>query len=495
MDSENLLYKTAELIRDAAGCYYFICLQCGKDFENLDDIVEHIEKYFYEPPDDNDELLSPMTINESDWMASDGDVEPVAVSNIKKESFEEYEDYKLSIPEMYQEDNETTIFRPIHCPLCPQTSSIMDVSLESHLMKVHNRTKNHAKIYECKICGRNSFTRSYDLERHQLTHVQYVDTSAGATLDRSVNLKRKRNGDSSASSSVLLNFRNQSDHKPNIVSHSAKVSFAKNRTTSKRYMPANELIMKPPLKEIKPLDRIDNETLAKRSIKGKTLNYCSICQAPCSKNETLASHLIRVHHRNKLYAKVYECKICGKNSFTRPYDLRRHELIHLVKGRKNSEATLPNKIFKTEPKTDDKASITLVPSTPPITKKPETNSVTELAKISTQKQRTSQPKSAENYLCAICNEKFDSCFDVTMHLKFVHNEKRIYKCSYSNCTAGSFSDSFFLHRHELSHSVHYGNVVGDVKNRTKCVFCRRSINKKWNLLKHEKRHLVEMSQQ
>lgn len=503
MDSENLLYKTAELVRDATGCYYFICLQCGKDFENLDDIVDHIEKYFYESADDNNvDLLSPMTINpinESDWTTNDDDVE-TTVTNIKKESFEEYEDYKLSIPQMYQEDNEPARRDPIHCPLCSKTLSKREISLESHLMKVHQRSRKDAKIYECKICGRNTFTRSYDLDRHQLIHTRYAaasSTAESARYNQSENLKRKRDGDSNENS-VLFNILNQSIKNPmgqtlqkSNVGHSANVSFVKRRKDTKSYMPINQHNVHPTTQQhAKRVEGNGNETFINSTIKGKTSSYCAICQSACSKNETLESHLMRVHRRNKQYAKVYQCKLCGKNTFTRPYDLRRHELTHLVKSRKHHKASLPNKFVKTEPKTDNKANfIPPVPLTRPL---PETQSVSKVKQSASPIQATSPEKNS--FLCAICNQKFESCLDVTMHLKFVHNQKRIYKCSHQNCAAGSFADSFFLHRHELSHSVHYDKVVGDIKNRVKCVFCRRNFSKKWNLLKHEKRHLVEMSQ-
>lgn len=523
MDPENPIYKTAELVRDAVGCYYFICLQCGKDFENLDDTVEHIEKYFYEPTDDNStvDLLTPMTINESDWMATDGDVETV-VANIKKESFEEYEDYKLSIPQMQQVVNEPAKNEPIFCPLCSTTLSLEEISLESHLMKVHHRSRNHAKIYECKICGRNTFTRSYDLERHELIHARYVDElDQTSMLSGSEYLRPKRKA-ARNENSVLFNILNQSDkesiaetfEKPNIQHHHRHSTSSVQSRGVKRYMPVNDLAVerthkqakpmeqaKPleqekPLEQAKPLEVIDNEKMvASRQTKANTSNYCSICQATCSKNETLESHLIRVHRRNKQYAKVYECDVCGKNTFTRPYDLRRHELIHLARSRQDGDgtATVPNKVIKTEPKTDDKVVISPVPLTRPLTIKPEAKSVTE-GKPTGTKIRTTNPQK-NGVLCAVCNEKFDSYFDVTMHLKFAHNHKKVYKCSHLNCNADSFSNSFLLHRHEISHSVHYPNIVGNNQNRMKCIFCRRSFNKKWNLLKHEKRHLLEMSQQ
>lgn len=481
MDLENPIYKTAELVRDNLGCYYFICLQCGKDFENLDDTVEHIEKYFYEPSDDNNvDLLTPMTITESNWMANDADVETVVVANIKKESFEEYEDYKLSIPQMHEDDDAPTTNEPINCPLCSTTLSHTEISLESHLMRVHHRSKSHAKIYECKICGRNTFTRSYDLERHELIHCRYVDASAesSSTVNASENFRPKSNGHRN-DSSVLLTILSQHDQesvaetleKPN-MNHSTSST----DSVVKRYMPIKEITVESSDKQTKPLD---------------ASNYCSICQATCSENETLELHLIRVHRRHKQYAKVYECNVCGKNSFTRPYDLRRHELIHSTEGRKDRKVSSPNKIVKSEPKTDDKAVMLPVPVTrPQLTIKSETKS--EVKKNSTQMQTTHPPDNG--ILCTVCNEKFDSYFDVTMHLKFAHNQKKSYKCSYPNCSADSFSNSFLLHRHEITHSVHYRNIVGNNQNRMKCIFCRRSFNKKWNLLKHEQRHLLEMSQ-
>lgn len=502
--SENPLqvFKTAELVRDTLGCYYFICLQCGKDFENLDDTVDHIEKYFYEPSDDNSvDLLTPMTINESDWMVNDGveDVETV-VGNIKKESFEEYEDYQLSIPQTSHEDNQPAENVSSHCPLCPELSFITE-SLESHLMKVHHRSRSHAKIYECEICGRNTFTRSYDLERHSLIHVRNVDTEIDVstqplTLITSENVKPRRNGDRNEST-VKCNNLSQSDNE--LIAEPLEILEVNLSTNVSSHVKSNrarkrikEINVEPSLKKTKAQEEIANDVLASPSLKGKTTSYCSICKATCSKNETLESHLIRVHHRHKHYAKVYECDICGKNSFTRPYDLRRHELIHLAAGRKNRKPTLPTKVFKTEPKTENKTTIIPVPSTTtPLTIKSERKS--EVKKIANEFQATN-PKE-NGVLCAVCNEKFESYLDVTMHLKFAHNQKRIYKCSHPNCKADSFSNSFLLHRHEISHSVHYRNVVGINQNRSKCVFCGRGFNKKWNLLKHEKRHLLDMSQQ
>ncbi len=513
MDSEGTLYKTAELVRDAVGCYYFICLQCGKDFENLEDTVLHIEKYFYEPTDDNnaDASVTPVTINETDWMTNDGDVESAVLANIKKESFEEYEDYKLSIPHENQLDDDgmTTKQRlPIHCPLCSKTLNRWESSLESHLMRVHHRTRSFAKIYECKFCGKNTFTRPYDLERHELNHRPVDDESTMA----SDNYGSRRNGDRNQNS-MLRNILRQSEntsipetvmdepiHYPTDVSPDA-APLVKIRTPNKRYLSISETNVERPPKKPKSMQPIVIDKLASRSLaSSRPPNYCSICRGTFSKKDTLESHLIRVHRRNKQYAKVYECNVCGKNTFTRPYDLRRHQLTHMAKDRKVRKVPLPKKAFKTEPKIENKATINQVPlikRTSPV--KPETtssmestSSATEVKKIPTN-NRTTDPQK-DGILCAICSKKFESYLDVTLHLKFVHNQKRTYKCSHPSCPADSFNNAFMLHRHELSHSDHYGNVVGNVQNRTKCVFCRRSFNKKWNLMQHEKRHLAEMSE-
>ncbi|XP_037050430.1 zinc finger protein 809-like [Bradysia coprophila] len=497
MDSESPLYKTAELVRDAMGCYYFICLQCGKDFENLDDTVMHIEKYFYEPSEDeNVDALTPMTINEPDWMSNDSDVEAV-VANIKKESFEEYEDYKLSVPD-HQSDGELAVGCPIYCPLCSKTLSHMENSLESHLMDVHHRPKNHAKIYECKICGRNSFTRSYDLERHKLTHVRYINLSAEASpLNATNNFESQRRNGERNKNSVLLNILSQSARKPTTETFDKPIYQSKNVspvtsnakvcTDNKRYLSTEELNRK-----LQPKNTKQSEETVRTVKTIKSSNFCSICRTTLSKKETLESHLIRVHHRNKSYAQVYECNICGKNSFTRPYDLRRHQLIHLTKGRIDRKTTLPKKVFKTEPKTDDKTVITHVPLTKRMIKSETSQATgqTEVKKIAAEIRTTNPQK--DGILCAICDMKFESYLDVTMHLKVAHNQKRIYKCSHSDCDADSFSSAFLLHRHEISH---YRRIDGNNPNRMKCVFCRRSFNKKWNLMKHEKRHLVEMAEQ
>lgn len=496
MDSENPIYKTAELVRDAVGCYYFICLQCGKNFENLDDTVMHIEKYFSEDENVVDAITSmpPMTINEPDWMSNDSDVEAV-VANIKKESFEEYEDYKLSVPD-HQSDVEQGDVHPIHCPLCSETLSHTENSLESHLMVVHHRTKSTAKIYDCNICGRNSFTRSYDLERHKLTHARYKKPSSEAPLPRIEFESQRRNGDRNKHS-VLLNILSQSARKPTTnelfdsptvesKKVSPKIPSAKVCTDNKRYLSTDDLTKNLPPKKAKLTEEIDCSITSV-----KPSGFCSICRTTLSKKETLESHLIRVHHRNKSYAQVYECNVCGKNSFTRPYDLRRHELIHLNKGRKDRKPSLPKKIFQAEPKTDDKTVITKVPFKAETSQ--ESSSFTDMRKIAAEIQTTNPQK--DGILCAICGMKFERYLDVTMHLKVAHNKKRIYKCSRSDCDSESFNSAFLLHRHEISHSIRYRSIVGNNQNRMKCVFCRRNFNKKWNLMKHEKRHLVEMAEQ
>lgn len=511
MDSEKTLFKTAELVRDSVGCYYFICLQCGKDFENLEDTVLHIEKYFYEPSedDDADNALTPMTINEPDWMSNDSDVETV-VANIKKESFEEYEDYKLSVPDVHEMDGELENPHPIYCPICSKTLSYTERSLESHLMVVHHRPKNHAKIYECKVCGRNSFTRSYDLERHRLTHARYINPAPEASPSISQHQtstssdSRRRNVDRNKNS-VLLNILSQSTKRP-IIEAFEKPKYqpmvvppdaasAKVCTNSKRYPSTEELNTKLQPKKAKltkPMNEI-NQQPTKHMKSSST--YCSICRSTLSKKETLESHLIRVHHRNKAYAQVYECNVCGKNSFTRPYDLRRHQLTHLTKGRIVHKKILPKKFIRIEKKIDDKpVVITQVPLTKERPIKPDALPETNEVKRYPVDIRTTNPQK-DGILCAICQMRFDSYLDVTMHLKLVHNQKRIYKCSHADCAADSFSSAFLLHRHELSHSIHYRSIVGNIQNRVKCVFCRRSFNKKWNLMKHEKRHLVEMSKQ
>lgn len=489
MEKENPVYKTAELVRDASGCYYFICLQCGEDFENLEDTVDHIEKYFREPDNnvDNVDALTPMTFNESDWMLNESDVDTV-LSNIKKESFEEYEDYKLAIPEMYQQeqDMEPAEEIPIYCPICASTHQ--DISLESHLMKMHHRPKKHAKVYECKICGRNTFTRSYDLERHHLNvHAKYSDNSAQSSSTASA-LEPKLNGDSNENS-VLFNIQRKSNkvstdermQRPNVTIFEPTVNGS---MAAKRFkyvqgeVEASETQTK--------VQKIDNNKLVSRPVKGTGSKFCPICQTTFSKNDTLESHLICFHRRNKQYAKVYECKDCGKNSFTRPYDLRRHELIHLVKKRKVGAY---EKSVRIEPIAEKAVTIVPVAKRSPI----KEESKSPVKKIPTPIQ-TTNPET-NGVLCAICNEKFDSYLDVTVHLKFAHNEKRIYKCSHASCTADPFSNSFLLHRHEISHSEYYRNVEGNNLNRSKCIFCRKSFNKKWNLMKHEKRHLSDLSKQ
>lgn len=511
MDSESTLYKTAELVRDSVGCYYFICLQCGKDFENLEDTVIHIEKYFYEPSDDNDVDAA----SESDWMANDVDTETV-VANIKKESFEEYEDYKLSIPYDYDEGEGATSTAPIFCPLCPKTLSHTEGSLESHLVTVHHRNKKYAKIYECNICGRNSFTRPYDLERHQLTHNRYVNSSSKKESASNVGkcFPSKRNGDRNQDS-MLMNILTNREREPiaealkqpttvkpvyqstNVSPNASNVTI---RQACKRYIPTNQVNGESLPKKAKPMEIVERDNIPSGSIQGTSSNYCSICQSTFSRKDTLESHLIRVHHRHKHYAKIYECTTCGKNSFTRPYDLRRHELTHLGKRRDHKEA-LPKKIFKAEPKTDDISDTVQVPLTKQLPQMQQgisppqsTSNPNEVKKIAAD-IRTTDPQK-DGILCAICDMKFESYLDVTLHLKFAHNQKRIYKCSHENCLADAFSNAFFLHRHEMSHSIHYRKIVGSNPNRLmKCVFCRRNFNKKWNLMKHEKRHLLEMSDQ
>lgn len=489
MDSENTFYKTAELVRDTLGCYYFVCLQCNKTFENLDDTVDHIEKYFYESPD-NDLLTpidtSPMTINESEtklnnseWM---DDVDTV-VANIKKESFEEYEDYKISIPEMCQDENESATNFSVYCPICTTTLSCNENSLASHLIKVHHRSARHAKIYECKICGKNTFTRSYDLERHRLIHARYPEAMHGSTSNVSETLKSESDDTvQSALFDILGQCDKESvsetfnDFEKNQSSESSSVGSA--RSVNKRKIFVKNLDIKPTEKVKKIRDYVDKNK--NHSIKANIPAFCSICQASCSRNESLESHLIRVHRRHKQYAKVYECTICGKNTFTRPYDLRRHELIHI-----RQNATLTDKVDAQH--TNDKMIIDQVPSIN------NTAVIDETPKMSTEIQTTNPKKNG--ILCAVCNEKFDSYLDVTMHLKNAHNQKRIYKCRHINCGNDSFTSSFALHRHEISHSLHYRNIAINNQHRMKCVFCRRTFNKKWNLMKHEKRHLVEQSQQ
>lgn len=528
MDSESApLYKTAELVRDAVGCYYFICLQCGKDFENLEDTVLHIEKYFYEPSDDNN--MDTVSNDSTEFMVNEVDPETM-VTNIKKESFEEYEDYKLSIPYECDDDGATTGNSPDFCPLCPKTLSQMEGSLESHLIAVHHRNRKYAKIYECKICRRNTFTRPYDLERHYLTHRntgRAVRASTSIINDKS-NSMPKHNGDRNQNS-MLPTISGEGSGNPILVSkqstsmlrpvHSTNVlpsvSNVNNPPASKRpvYVPIKELNEAPlpkkiktsnevPLpKKIKAFEAIEDRLMARRPFHGSPPNYCSICRSTFSKKDTLETHLIRVHRRHKHYAKIYECNVCGKNSFTRPYDLRRHHLTHMSKR----TGMLPAKVIKTEPKTEEEKPVDQVPlvnhqstvqkpaSLSPLAT-PSTSS-REVQKIATE-IRTTDPEK-DGILCAICSMKFESYLDVTMHLKFAHNQKRTYKCNNPNCASDVFSNAFLLHRHEMSHSVHYRTIVGDNQNQKsmKCVFCRRSFNKKWNLMKHEKRHLLEMSEQ
>lgn len=330
-DSENFFFKTAELVRDTVGCYYFVCIQCGKyfPFKNVDEMVDHIEKYFCKSSDDCD-LLTPMINSETECNVYNDDV---AVTNIKKESLEEYEDYKLYSPQVCEEETNASIY----CPICSKTLNSDETSLESHLITVHRRSRNHAKIFECNICGRNTYTRSYDLHRHQLIHVR-----DGSNMIVSEPLSSKSESDRTENS-VLFNILSQdikqeseSDveaFKERNVNNSRIVlpsSVGCDRKVRKRKLSQKYIELKQQ-KEIKSLEEIETNRP----------NYCSICQQSCSKTETLQSHLIRVHRRNKLYAKVYECSVCGKNTFTRPYDLRRHERIHAKK--KITAATLPHR--------------------------------------------------------------------------------------------------------------------------------------------------------
>lgn len=443
--------------------------------------MDHIEKYFAKSPDND--LLTPLTINESQRIVSDGDVDTV-VANIKKEEFDdEYEDYKLSIPEMCQEETETENKFLVYCPICLETVSCSENSLASHLINVHHRTERNAKIYECKICGKNTFTRSYDLERHRLIHARYADESIEGTTSNVSETSIKTENDS-AVQSLLFNIFSQCkpinetlnySHQNNPTSDNSSVGSA--RSVRKRKIFVKSFDIKPPEKKMREgVDKNKNQ-----SFKVNIPPFCSICQGTCPRNESLESHMVRVHRRHKQYAKIYECTVCRKNTFTRPYDLRRHELIHL---RQASTATVTDSVSAQS--TSDKVIIKQKP-TSTITKP---LMIDETKKKSTDIQTTNPKKNG--ILCFMCDEKFDSYLDVTMHLKNVHNQKRIYKCRHLDCGDLSFTNSFALHRHEICH-LH--KIAINNQHRMKCIFCRKSFNKKWNLMNHEKKHLAEQSLQ